>query len=90
MVQLPSPRHRRSERRPDRRQTGRVRWFDQIRGVGLAALPGRGYVHLYYKEIRDEGYRALDPGDLISFWIEETAAGPILRDVRREASLPRE
>ncbi len=90
MVQLPSQRHRKSAESPGPRTSGRVRWFDQIRGVGLVDVPGKGYAHVYYKDILGEGYRALDAGDEISFWIEESERGPILRDVRRESSLPRE
>jgi CspA family cold shock protein len=72
------------------RVIGRVRWFNEAQGVGVVEIPSRGYAHIYYKDILAEGYRALDAGDLISFWIEETDRGPIVREIQREASLPRE
>jgi CspA family cold shock protein len=72
------------------RVTGRVRWFNEAQGVGIVEIPSRGYAHLYYKDILGDGYRALDPGDRVSFWIEESERGPIVREIRREASLPRE
>ena len=53
-------------------------------------MPGRGHLDLYYKDIRHEGYRALDAGDEVTFWIEETDRGPVVRDVWVERSLPRE
>ena len=91
MVQLPSDRHRPPSTPDDGiRLRGRVRWFNQILGVGQVRVPGRGHLDLYYKDIRHEGYRALDAGDEVSFWIEETDRGPVVRDVWVERSLPRE
>lgn len=67
-----------------------MKWFDQIHGVGIVKVPGRGEAHVYYKEILDEGYRALEAGDTISFRVDATDRGLVARDVRHQASLPRE
>jgi cold shock CspA family protein len=70
--------------------TGRVRWFDQNLGIGQVRVSGRGFARVHYKDIVAWGYRALDAGDIVSFWVEETPAGPVLREVICEVSLPRE
>jgi CspA family cold shock protein len=91
MATLPSERHRRSPHAvPGARIVGRVRWFDQNLGIGQVRVKGRGFARVHYKDIVDIGYRALDAGDTVSFWVEETAVGPVLRDVVHESSLPRE
>jgi CspA family cold shock protein len=66
-----------------------VKWFDQIQGVGIVRVASRGEAHVYYKEILDPGYRALEAGDTISFWVDATDRGLVARDVRLVDSLPR-
>ena len=93
MSQPPSERHRLDPVRDDGdvvRVDARVRWFDAVRGVGEVRVPGIGHVHVYYKEVRRGGYRALDAGDVVSCWIEQTPQGPVARDVIVRGSLPRE
>jgi cold shock CspA family protein len=87
---LPSARHRRSGGPAGERVEARVLWFDQIQGVGLAAIAGRERVHVHYRELREGAYRALDAGDTLTLWVERTPDGPVARDVVVVASLPRE
>lgn len=91
MSPLPSPRHRPSATSPRKRIEGQVRWFDQIRGVGLASTDtDPRQVHLHYRELDEGAYRALDAGDRITFWVEATDDGPVAREIAVVASLPRE
>lgn len=90
MSPLPSARHRPAASVPRGRVEGHVRWFDQIRGVGMALVANAHQVHLHYRELTEGAYRALDPGDRISFWIERTPDGPVARTIEVIASLPRE
>jgi cold shock CspA family protein len=86
----PSIRRRASSVTPGERVEARVKWFDQIQGVGIIVPRGGGEAQAHYRELREGAYRALDAGDRITCWIERTPDGPVARDIEVVASLPRE
>lgn len=90
MSPRPTVRHRPTREPSGRRVEARVRWFDQIQGVGICAVAGVGQAQVHYRELGAGAYRALDAGDRITCWIEMTEEGAVARDVCLVASLPRE
>jgi CspA family cold shock protein len=56
---------------------GTVRWFNSERGHGRIAPDGGGPdVAVHYGEIQIRGYKTLDKGDRVSFWVEAGPQGP--------------
>jgi len=52
---------------------GRVKWFDENRGVGVikASEDGRE-VTVHYRDIMGDGFKVLDEGEEVEFEIEES------------------
>jgi len=65
--------------------TGKVKWFDAQKGYGFIKRDGaeRGDpdIFVHYTAIKAQGYRTLEDGAEVKFWIEETPKGPQARDV---------
>jgi CspA family cold shock protein len=54
---------------PDRR-TGTVKWFSDLKGYGFIELePGRD-VFVHYSVIDIDGYKTLEPGQVVEFDME--------------------
>jgi CspA family cold shock protein len=65
------------------RRKGRVKWFDENRGVGIIRDGSGRELPVRYADIDEEGYRSLAEGERVEFDIEEDAGGIRARCVRR-------
>jgi len=53
---------------------GRVKWFDENRGVGVIKLNNGGKeVTVHYRDILGDGFKVLDEGEEVELGIEESA-----------------
>lgn len=50
--------------------TGTVKWFDVEKGYGFIAVPGRADVFVHWTGIAGDGYRNLEKGDVVEFYLE--------------------
>jgi CspA family cold shock protein len=63
---------------------GAVRMFDNQKGYGFIRMEGNPEdIFVHHREIRMEGYRALDPGDVVEFKLRRDAKGLKAFDVVR-------
>ncbi len=52
---------------------GRVKWFDENRGVGIIKVSETGKeVTVHYRDIVGDGFKVLDEGEEVEFEIEES------------------
>lgn len=59
------------------RTTGTVKWFSRMKGYGFIQPDGGDKdVFVHYSAIVGEGYRNLDEGQRVEFYIEDTPKGP--------------
>lgn len=65
------------------RVTGKVKWFNRVKGYGFITQEGGADVFVHYSAIRGEGYRNLYEGELVEFTIQETDKGPQATEVDR-------
>jgi len=64
------------------KETGTVKWFDDMKGFGFIQRDGGGRdVFVHQKEIQMEGFRSLDADARVEFEIVEDAKGPRAVDV---------
>jgi cold shock protein len=49
---------------------GTVKWFNEKKGFGFINLPGQRDVFVHYNDIMGSGFRTLDEGDEVEFYIE--------------------
>lgn len=73
------------------RELGNVVWFRDAKGFGFIrpAAPGPDrFVH--FREIRQEGYRTLEEGELVEFTPSDGERGPCALNVVRQGDLPAE
>ena len=64
--------------------TGKVKWFNEIKGYGcLTAGSGRD-VYVHYTSIKGDGFRTLDGGEDVEFDIIEGPKGLHAVNVRRK------
>lgn len=63
----------------DGRERGQVKWYDGRKQYGF--LVRAGHADLYVHRSSLAGARALRPGDLVEFRIEQTERGPAAFDV---------
>jgi CspA family cold shock protein len=62
--------------------TGRVKWFNNVKGYGFLGRDDGADVFVHYTSIQLEGYKTLKEGDRVSFDIVQGAKGPQADDVR--------
>jgi len=55
---------------------GRVKWFNPEKGYGFIEVSGGKDVFVHYSEIKEEGFRTLEEGQLVEFDIVEGNRGP--------------
>ena len=67
------------------RSTGKVKWFNENKGYGfiLQDVDGGRDVFVHYSEIRQEGYRTLNEGEVVEFELAESPKGPQAKEVIR-------
>lgn len=60
---------------------GTVKWFNNTKGFGFIGREGDSDVFVHYSAIQDDGFRALQEGDLVEFEIVEGQKGPQAAEV---------
>jgi CspA family cold shock protein len=56
--------------------TGKVKWFDDVKGYGFIGRTDGPDVFVHYTSIICEGHRTLREGDLVQFDIVQGTKGP--------------
>ena len=54
---------------------GRVKWFNNSKGYGFIGRDEGGDVFVHYSAIAADGFRSLNPGDLVEFEIVQGQKG---------------
>lgn len=63
------------------RESGTVKWFDNMKGFGFIQRDNGGEVFVHYSEIRGDGYRSLIDGQRVEFSVVEGIKGLQAKDV---------
>ena len=63
---------------------GKVRWFNDTKGVGFIKRDEEPDVFVHYKAILSEGHKTLKKGQSVSFEITETDFGVQAAEVKLE------
>lgn len=63
-------------------EKGRVKWFNAEKGFGFIEREGKKDVFVHFQDIDMDGYKTLEEGELVSFYVEATDKGEIARDVQ--------
>ena len=63
---------------------GTVKWFDKKKGYGFISYGEDTDVFVHYTSFTDEGMRALEEGEEVSFDIVEGEKGPRAEKVTRK------
>lgn len=61
--------------------TGQVKWFNAEKGYGFINVDGGGDAFVHFSEIQGTGYRNLEEGDRVEFYLEEGPKGPAATNV---------
>jgi len=70
-------------------RTGKVKWFNNVKGYGfIEGPPGGPDIFVHYSAIVGEGYKTLDEGETVLFELVETPRGPAGRNVQRIQRTP--
>jgi len=62
---------------------GKVKWFNAQRGFGYIEVEGGKDVYVHQSAIKMEGYKTLEPGDMVEFDIVEGPRGPQAANVKK-------
>lgn len=62
---------------------GRVKWFNNAKGYGFIGRDDGSDVFVHYSAIVGDGFRTLNPGDLVEFEITQGQKGPQASNVVR-------
>lgn len=64
------------------KRIGRVRWFNAQKGYGFILEDGQDEdIFLHYSAIQSAGYKLLEQGQRVVFWLEVGDKGPVAHDV---------
>ena len=63
--------------------TGKVKWFDNLKGFGFIKQDGGKDVFVHHSSILGEGYKTLTEGEEVSFEITEGEKGLKAEKVQR-------
>lgn len=66
------------------RITGKVKWFNDSKGIGFIKRVEESDVFVHYKSIQVEGHKSLRKGQPVSFSLAETEFGVQAVDVKPE------
>jgi CspA family cold shock protein len=60
------------------RITGTVKWFSRVKGFGFIGADGASVsdIFVHYSAINGEGFRNLDEGQRVEFYVKDTPKGP--------------
>ena len=64
------------------RTTGTVKWFNDAKGYGfIQRSDGEKDVFVHFSQIRGEGHKKLEEGDVVAFDVVQTEKGLAAEDV---------
>ena len=63
------------------RETGTVKWFNDAKGFGFIKRFDGADVFVHYRNIRGDGHRSLQDGQMVEYAILETQKGFQAEDV---------
>ncbi|MFH0778623.1 MAG: cold shock domain-containing protein [Candidatus Eisenbacteria bacterium] len=63
--------------------TGKVKWFNEIKGFGMLRETGGPDVPVHFSSIVGEGFRTLSEGEAVEFDVRNGPRGPEAAGVRR-------
>ncbi len=55
---------------------GRVKWFNPEKGYGFIEVENGRDVFVHYSEIKEEGFKTLEEGQVVEFDVVEGNRGP--------------
>ena len=61
-------------------QTGTVKWFNDEKGFGFLVSEGKDYF-VYYKEIKETGFKTLKEGQKVQFTAETSPKGACAKNI---------
>ena len=64
-------------------ETGTVKWFNAEKGFGFIEREGADDVFVHFSAINEEGFKALDEGQAVTFDIEDGDRGPQAANVQK-------
>lgn len=75
--------------------TGKVKWFSNVKGYGFIAQEGAPDVFVHYSAIQKEGYKKLREGDEVTFEIVQNekgtqAANVVKQEKKKEEGKPQQ
>lgn len=62
---------------------GKVKWFSAEKGFGFIEVPGKPDLFVHYSQIKVDGFKKLEEGDVVSFDIGEGPKGPTAENVMK-------
>ena len=62
---------------------GTVKWFNAEKGFGFIEVEGQDDVFVHFSAIQEEGFKALEEGQVVTFEIEEGQRGPQAANVQK-------
>jgi len=62
---------------------GTVKWFSNKKGYGFIEQKEGGDVFVHYSSINMQGFRSLAEGEHVTFGLEESARGPVAKNVQK-------
>ena len=62
---------------------GKVKWFNPEKGYGFIEVEDGKDVFVHYSEIKEEGFKTLDEGQLVEFEMVEGNRGPQAANVTK-------
>jgi CspA family cold shock protein len=64
--------------------TGKVKWFNNVKGYGFIGRDDGPDVFIHYSAILSDGYRTLKEGDSVEFEIVQGPKGPQASNVEKQ------
>ena len=63
--------------------TGKVKWFNEVKGFGFLTSDEGADVFVHYSSINTDGFKTLDEGEAVEFEVSDTPKGPHATNVTR-------
>ena len=60
----------------------KIKWFNAEKGFGFIDYEGKD-IFVHYSQIKDEGFKTLEEGQLVEFEIVQSEKGPQAKDVKK-------